>query len=186
MHTDFVFPKDNEEKFIEIALKLGYSSLHFIYEPKNFKKYNSKKIKIYSGIISKNKIKNIDPDFIVTKADDSIRPVLERGQVDIAFDFEQSTKKDFIHHRNSGLNQILCKIIKDNNITLAFSFSSILNSKNPQLLGRITQNLQLAKKYSMKIILASFTNNPYRMSSPKDLASLLKILGNVPKNPAIY
>lgn len=179
MYSDTVFPKNNEEKFIDIALKLGYSTLFFVYEPKNFKKYESKEIKIFSGIISKNKIKN--SDFIITKANDNIRPILEKAQTNIVFDFELSERKDFIHHRNSGLNQVLCKIMKDKKIILGFSFSSILNSKNPQHLGRIMQNIQFARKYKIKTAFASLTNNPYEMRSPKDLITFLEVLGMHPK-----
>ena len=50
MKADIVFPKNNEEEFISIALKLGYKEICFCYSLSNFKKYKSDKIKIFYAI----------------------------------------------------------------------------------------------------------------------------------------
>jgi RNase P/RNase MRP subunit p30 len=69
-----------------------------------------------------------------------------------------------------------------NNIALGFSLNSILNSKNKHIiLGRITQNIKLCRKYKVKMIIGSFTSNPFEMRSYHDLASLFLKLGMTQK-----
>lgn len=175
MFSDIVFPNGNEKDFVDMALRLGYSSICFVYEPKSFKRFSCDKLKVFCGVLSDKHFSGAD--FVIAKANDNIRPVLERGQVNLVFDFELGERKDFIHHRNSGLNQVLCKIMKENNIALGFCFNSVLNSKNPQLLGRIMQNAGFARKYKIKTVLASFAKNPFEMRAPKDLVAFAEVLG---------
>ena len=101
--------------------------------------------------------------------------VLERTSVDIMFDFELLHAKDHLHYRRSGLNQVLCKIAHDNGKMIAFSFRSLLNSKNKALLlGRMMQNVRFCRKYKVKTLLASFAKNEYEVR--KDLIALKRVL----------
>jgi len=177
MFSDIVFPNGNEDEFVSMALRLGYSSLYFVYGPKDFKRFVSDKVKVFCGVISKQVVNKLNPDFVIARADEGVRSVLEQGKVDLVFDFELGDRKDFIHHRNSGLNQVLCKIMEENDISLGFSFNSILNKASPQLLGRIMQNAGFARKYKLKMVIASFAHNPFEMRAPKDLLAFGEILG---------
>jgi hypothetical protein len=175
MFSDIVFPGGNENDFVGMALKLGYSSLCFVYEPKSFKRFSCDKLKVFCGVLYDKPFSGAD--FVIARANENIRPVLEQGKVDLVFDFELGDRKDFIHHRNSGLNQVLCKIMKENSIALGFNFNSILNKSNPQLLGRMMQNAGFARKYKLKTVLASFAKDPYEMRAPKDLIAFAEIVG---------
>jgi len=172
---DFVFPRGNEQDFVDMAVRLGYSSICFVYEPKSFKRFSCDKLKVFCGVLSDKPFSGAD--FVIVKANDSVRPVLEQGKVNLVFDFELGERKDFIHHRNSGLNQVLCKIMKENNIALGFSFGSVLDKANPQLLGRIMQNASFARKYKLKTVIASFAHSPFEMRAPNDLLAFGEILG---------
>ncbi len=187
---DIVIPDNNEEEFITIAHKLGYKTLHFLY---NYGHYHSKKknfadianIKIVNGILadSKNlkKIQNKTEEgsvFVAAKSSDKDMEVMEGSLANLIFSFEENQRKDFIHQRASGLNHILCSLARKNNITIGFSFTSILNAKNRhEILGRMMQNLRMCKKFKVKTIIASFAKNPYEMRSMHDLMSLFKTLG---------
>lgn len=186
---DIVIPANNEEEFVEIAEKLGYKALCFLYGVNEYsnvqKKVESKKIKIYTGILADsnniNKIKGKFGNtkvFVAVKSSNNDREIIEKSKADMIFSFEDSTKKDFIHQRASGINHILCKFAKKNNLIIGFSLNSILNSKNKHvILGRMIQNIKICKKFKVKPIIASFAEKPFDMRSAHDLKSLFGILG---------
>lgn len=177
---DIVFPCNNEKEFIPMAIKLGYNGLCFVYGSvdemnKNKKKFGDSKLKLLFGLSFKSKEK---VDVVAVKASNNSRDILERRKADIIYDFEKSSRSDYIHHRASGLNQVLCKLAKKNNVAVGFSVSSILNfSKRPMLLGRIKQNIKLCRKYKVKMIIGSFSSEPYEMRSCFDVVSLFCLLG---------
>jgi len=188
---DVVIPKDNEKEFVLIAGKLGYDSLLFLYDYSNYllkqKEFENEKnkIKIFIGILAdekdmdriKNKFKG-KKILIAIKSSNNSREVIEKSKANLIFSFEDSNRRDFIHHRASGLNHIMCKLAHQKNITIGFSLSSILNSKNrPQTLGRMMQNIKLCRKYKVKTIIASFASNPFEMRSSKDVETLFTNFG---------
>jgi RNase P/RNase MRP subunit p30 len=187
--SDIVFPDKNEEKFISLAEKLGTKELILVYPySKHMLQLKNKvidfqqktKIKLKFGIIAKQKdiqkAKKFS-GFVINQSTDKDQHTLEKLKPNLIFDLEQNPAKDRQHYRLSGLNQVLCEIAHKNNITIGFSLTSILNSKNkPKLLGRIKQNLKLCKKYKVKTLFASFTKNPLEMKSEKDLKSFERIL----------
>jgi len=194
MFGDIVFPKNNEEEFIVMAQKLGYSALYFIYEYKNINQIehlqdkiiqlkHKTKFEIIMGLkVKPNEIMKAKKfsDVIICESSDKNRWMLEKTRKIILYNLEYQQRKDFIHHRNSGLNQILCKFAYVNNITIGISCSSLINSKKKLRLlmfGRISQNIKLCRKYKVSMIFASFAKNLYEMRSPFDIQSLAVTLG---------
>ena len=117
--------------------------------------------------------------FIAVKSSNNDREIMEKSKADMIFSFEDSVKRDFIHQRASGLNHILCKSAKENNVAVGFSLGSILNSeKKHTILGRIIQNIKMCRKFRVKTIIASFAEKPFEMRSVHDLRSLFEILGS--------
>lgn len=191
MFIDIVFPKKNEKDFILLAEKLSYSSLCFVY---NFapditkKKYEinelqkTTEVKLFFGLKSDfsniRKAKGIC-DFVLVKSDtEKDQQILEKQNADMMFDFELALRKDKIHYRVSGLNQVLCNLAYKREITIGFSLNSILNSKNkPLILGRTMQNIRLCRKYKLRMVFASFSQSPWQMRSAHDLISLGIVLG---------
>lgn len=184
---DIVFPNENEKEFLEIAKKLDYKSICFAYDLKEFKKYKIKSYKsdidIKYAIIAdeKNikKAKNL-ADSILVKANDNTRTILEQNKDIIIYRLENDFKKDFIHQRRSGVNHIMCKIAKKNNITFAFSFNEILNSddnKRNIIIGRMASNIKLCRKYNVRIIVGSFAKGPYEMRSSNDMEAFFTAIG---------
>ena len=175
---DVVIPNGNEKDFIRMAEKLGFSSLCFIYEKPTVASYDSK-LKIYSGIISK-KIKHINSDLVVVPNAD--RTFFESEHGDMGIHLEIQTK-DFLHHKSSGLNQVLCELAKQNRKITGIDFSMILNSNSVEralVFGRIVQNIHFARKYKFDLALCSFASNPSEMRSPHDLKAFLISLGMHP------
>lgn len=188
---DVVIPSKNELEFLEIAEKLNYSKICFLYAfkekeiKKRLQKFKKSKIEIFYGSLAKpENLQNINSNLIVVRSSEKNRHVLEKTKTDLLFDLENHRERDFMHSRNSSLNQVMCKIAKKKDMMIGFSFSSILNSNEmlrTQILGRMKQNIRLCRKYKVKMVFASFTSKPYEMRSYHDLISFAVTLGMHPK-----
>jgi len=198
MSIDLVLPKNNEKEFIEIAERLSIDGLCFIYKFKNKNDFlqnqekinnlqEKTKLKLFTGLIADSK--NISKakklaKIVIYKSTGNDRHAIEKSKANIVFDLGTIATKDSMHHRNSGLNQILCKLANKNNIMIGFSFSTILNTEGiirSQILGRLMQNIRLCRKYNVKTIIASFAEKPYDMRPCPDLKSVFVSLGMHPK-----
>jgi RNase P/RNase MRP subunit p30 len=106
------------------------------------------------------------------------RKVLESKNVDILLDPHQGFRRDKIYQKDSGLNEVLCQLAKENDIAIGFSLSLILNTKDrAELFGRIIQNIELCQKYKVKIVIGTFAKNKNELRNFKDVEALFKILG---------
>lgn len=189
MPTDIVFPKGNENEFIELAEKLGYDSVVFAYENAgDIPELKLKtKIKIKVGLVAGEKgIQKAKKkaDIVLFKSTGNDRWVFEKSDADIIFGLEEAQKKDYMHHRASGLNQVLCKIAAKKNKIIGFDFSSVLNATGmlkAQIIGKIRQNAKFCRKYKVKTALASFAKSPYGMRAPNDMIAFGTTLGMHPK-----
>ena len=182
---DIVFPDNNEKEFIKIAEKINYKGLFFIYPFNTFQEYKHKSpIKIYSGVLctkeeeirKARKISNL----IVWKQtqsnrESSMQHILEKFPPDILFELEKHTQKDFMHHKNSALNHVLVKLMAKNDVGYAISWSMLLHNLSDTL-GRVEQNILLYKKARAKLVIASFTSNPYELRSSNDLSAFFEQL----------
>lgn len=188
---DIVIPHNNEEQLIAMAERLGYTTLCFLYSPDDYinslkkAKYPGEKINICLGILAdsktigriKGKLKG-EKAFIAVKSSGNDRQIIEGAMADMVFSFGENLRRDFIHHRASGLNHILCKLAKEKKVAVGFSLSPVLSDKDRHvILGRMMQNINLCKKFKLKTIIASFAQEPYEMRSAHDIKSLFEILG---------
>lgn len=180
---DIVIPNNNENEFIEMAEKLGYKKIIFLYPlEKNIVQINTSKIKVGFGILSAKGGKGKHTTFM--QSADKDQQIIENNPPNAIFGFESKSEKDYLHQRASGLNNVICTFAKKNNVTIVFSFAQILKSyktKRAQIFGRIMQNIRLCRKYQVKTAIASFAANPFEMRSAKDLQSLFCLLGMHPE-----
>ncbi|MCK5107785.1 MAG: hypothetical protein KAQ83_03585 [Nanoarchaeota archaeon] len=188
MFIDIVFPDKNEKKFIERAILLGYDGICFVYPSKNNSSgqensINSTELKLFNGLLAdkpKNN-KNYNLILINSKSPEIDRTNLEQGKFDIIFNLENNERSDYIHQRNSGLNQVFCKLAKTKQTAIGISFSNLLEQKSlvrAKFLGRIEQNLKLCKKYKVNVVFASFASKPEQMRSPNDFRAFVNCLCN--------
>lgn len=180
--TDIVLPDGNEDDFIEVAKKLDVSGLIFCYEYGSEALQNALSKNLKCAVVSrathvsKAKHKNIPilcPDNERFLFEQSYSPPL------VVFSLENIAHKDSLHSRHSGLNHILCELASKNNITLGVFLDQLIasGSQMPYLIGRLMQNIRLARKYGMKVKLATFAKNSFEMRSHADMQSLGIILG---------
>ena len=163
---DIVFPKNNEKEFLATAERLG-QQVAFAY-PKKGKGLTTFEVKVDNKPL------------ILWKATEQLRAVIEKSPVDIIYGLEELSTKDFIHHRASGLNQVLCKLLHKKDKAVGFSFSSLLKAapiKRAQIMGRMQQNFRLCKKYKVRTIIASFAEHPYEMRGQQDLSAFFRSIG---------
>ncbi len=141
--------------------------------------------RVYVDLVSPKKIsevKKISPSnkiiVIKTTNDDISRSCLENKNIDILLGLESCNSRDFIHYRNSGLNQVLCKLAKKNNVAIGFSFNDILNNEKKEIvLGRMMQNVMLCRKYKLKIVIGSFASKDIEIKNKSELMSFGKVIG---------
>lgn len=120
-------------------------------------------------------IKENDKKIVEAKGD--YRKVMERKSIDLIYNFEYDTHRDFIYYRNSGFNQVLAKIAKKRDIVIGFSFNKFKEAKNKyQILGRLQQNYKIAKKYKVKTHIASFAKNKQELQNNITLKAFERIL----------
>lgn len=84
------------------------------------------------------------------------RKILENKDIDILLSPELHDRKDKLKQRDSGLNEVLCKIAKKNNIKIGINMGEIKKKKDKEraiLLARIMQNIMLCKKAGTGLVL---------------------------------
>jgi len=94
---------------------------------------------------------------IIVKAQDTEfnRKILENKDVNVLLSPELHNRKDRLKQRDSGLNEILCKIATKNNIKIGINIKEIQKLSKKQkaiVLARIIQNIQLCKRTKTQII----------------------------------
>ena len=65
--------------------------------------------------------------------------ILKNKKVNVLLSPEKGVKKDNLHYRNSGLNQVSCKLAAKNKIAIGVSFREILESKDREKLTEIAK-----------------------------------------------
>jgi RNase P/RNase MRP subunit p30 len=184
---DIVFPKDNEKEFIQMAQRLGFEGLVFVYtSPKDVAQFQKDtKLRLSSGILCRPEDVRRYKGKLITIVDapedqDKIRHIIEQVRPDILFNLEFSRRKDFIHHRASGLNHVLAKLAADKGVAIGFNFSGLLSLPQREravVMGRMMQNLMFARKFRFETAIASFACSHFHMRSAQDVCSLFASLG---------
>ena len=119
----------------------------------------------------------------VVKAKENNRGLFESKNTRMIYNLEDTGTREFMHHRNSGLNQVLCKLARDNDITIVFSLALVLSKNRREasmIMGRMMQNVRFCRKYGVGMRLASMAKDPYEMRAPKDMMSFGVCIGMSP------
>ncbi len=91
---------------------------------------------------------------VFSSYDDELnRKILEKEPIDILL-LNQKNRKDKQKQRNSGLNNVIAKIAKKNNIIIGINFDEIINLKGKEkseVIARVKQNIKLCNKNKIKM-----------------------------------
>ncbi|MCK5624348.1 hypothetical protein KAI04_00720 [Candidatus Pacearchaeota archaeon] len=85
--------------------------------------------------------------------DELNRKIIEKENINILL-LNQIQRKDRFKQRDSGLNQVLTKLIKKKNITIGINLDEIIETqgtKKKNILARIKQNIKLCNKHHIKM-----------------------------------
>lgn len=171
---DVVIPNNNEAEIIAMAEKLHETELILLYELKDYKSknlnYKTPIILKKALLIKDNKDLNKASAELVF-AQKPTRPMFENKKISHYFELEDQ-KHDYMHHRNSGMNQVIAKLLQ--NKELCFSYNLFLT--NRYVLGRFMQNKRIGKKYKLKMNVYSFAKTPYELRAHTERKALLDIL----------
>ncbi|PIN95001.1 hypothetical protein COU53_01410 [Candidatus Pacearchaeota archaeon CG10_big_fil_rev_8_21_14_0_10_30_48] len=102
------------------------------------------------------------------------RKVLEKKDIDVLL-FSNLYGKDKLKQRDSGLNQVLCKLANKNDIAIGVDLKQLDSGSDfdkSVYLARLMQNIRLCKKFKVKMIIINVKEN-----NKKDLNSFLLTLG---------
>jgi RNase P/RNase MRP subunit p30 len=187
MPTDVVFPKNNEEHLCEMAKRLGFTHLIFVYDLKDpLLKDREKEIaKLASESFSTEFAIIVTNQQEISKARSICKTIIGIGRPELfedkrithIIDFESGKRDDFIHHRNSGLNQVFIEQAIRSEKTLLINASQLFVALQPQaiILGRMKQNNDFFKKYKPTVLVVSGAQEPLEMRAPRDLENILLI-----------
>ena len=163
------------KKLESVAKKAGFNKVFFIDQKDIVLIKTNDKEELRKEISRANSKQKII--IILGSTDEINRIALEDKRVSMLLSPESDKTKDFMKYRNSGLNQVLCKLAVKNNSFIGISFDSVRASKGlkrAEKIGKILQNAYLCRRYGAKIILASFGKKPY---SPHILRSFASSIG---------
>ncbi len=102
----------------------------------------------------RDEIKKHNGDEIVFSSDDDElnRKVAEKLAVDVLA-IPLSGRKDFSKQRNSGLNEVVARIVKKNGIKIGIFLDEIIFSKEKEkIISRVRQNIKLCNKNKVEMI----------------------------------
>lgn len=101
----------------------------------------------------------------------SRRDFFESLAVDHILNPEHGGRPDFIHHRNSGLNQVLLRYCKEKSI-----LTTLATLHRAQGLGRMQQNARWCAKLAIPYHLVSGAQTRWEQRSAHDLLALRRVL----------
>jgi ribonuclease P/MRP protein subunit RPP1 len=121
---------------------------------------------------------------LVTGGDEEInRAASECWEVDVLCHPERVIGKDLLDQKNSGIDDVMARFMAERGIAIEICLSELLSCYGvvrAQVMGRMRQNIKLARKYKTPIILTSGAQNRFGMRAPQDLYSLGVSLGMDP------
>lgn len=104
--------------------------------------------------------KNNNKVVVLAKDDEFNRKIFEMKDVDIVVGLEFN-RRDKLKQRDSGMNEVIAKLGKTNDIKIGIDISRIqkLNRlEKAKILSRIMQNIKLCRRTGAKIILLDANN----------------------------
>ena len=183
---DYVFArKNNTKEFIQTAEQLGYKELILIYTEEEVREINKEEqqniregttLKLYFGI---REGKRPLPKGFEEHAALGTKIQRISSGITIIYNNENEEEKDYIHQRRSGLNHVFLQEILEKNIKILAGTSQLRQKplwEQERILGRIRQNIKLAKKKNVTYEIASLAEQPLDMRSAKDMQALKREL----------
>ncbi|MCK5019699.1 MAG: hypothetical protein KAS32_21755 [Candidatus Peribacteraceae bacterium] len=178
-----------------MAEKLGWKGVCFVCDsPEELSEAKRKAKGLDIDIFFAYSIKTNNPNSI-SKIAQKMRKKVELllvfgGDLEINRKACETPEIDILTHpelerTDSGMDYIMAKIAKKNNVAVEFNFRNLLMSykkSRADTLSGMLSNAKLVRKYKLPFILTSGALEPYDMRSPSEIISFGKVLGLNPKD----
>lgn len=108
------------------------------------------------------------------------RVAAENWEVDVLCHPEKGSERDLMDQRSSGVDDIISRLLAEHTTAVEFNLSSILSTYGmlrAQIMGRMSQNILLSRKYGVPMILTSGAVDRWSLRAPRDLAAVGRVLG---------
>jgi len=198
MPIDVVIPKGNEKSLAERLAMLGFDKVVFLYpyNKENFEhalKLSEKKFKVkayFAFNVSnklearaiKNKLKEkfgqeFFPRFLVFA--EARRQNIQDRFIDVVYGAELLEETESLHHRRSGINEAIARLLKEREKVYLFNISMLHGKEmwvTARLLGRAMQNARYAKKFCFTFGVATFSSNYIYLAHAKDMQAFARTL----------
>lgn len=143
---------------------------------------------VYTGAIIKNDVeKNArraleQADIVIALggSEEQNRQASECGEIDLLMNLEHDEGRDKIDYKNAGLDHVMASFMAERGVAYGVDFSQLLSSSGRmrvQLLGRVRQNVRMALKNKVPVVLTSGASDTYCLRAPLDLASVSRLIG---------
>ena len=97
-----------------------------------------------------------EPVFIESASYKELRQAVEKNMVNGLIHTEFYPKKDSVHYRRSGIDDILARFMGEKKVKYVIDIKTILESEYPEVsLGRVIQNIMLCKKYNVDVVVVN-------------------------------
>jgi RNase P/RNase MRP subunit p30 len=102
------------------------------------------------------KLKDAGEVVVVRAQDDDFnRKMFENKDVDVVFGLEMHGRRDYMKQRDSGLNEVLCKLARKNGIKIEVDLKGIVKLsvvEKARVLARVRQNIKLCRRVGVDIL----------------------------------
>ena len=126
------------------------------------------------------RLKREGKEIIVSSGNDEFnRKIFENKDVDMIVGLELHDRKDRLKQRDSGLNEILCKLAKQNDIKIGIDLEKIAGLsgiEKARVLARIRQNIGLCKRVGCKMVVIG--ENNYNIDKQEVMSFFLSLKGS--------
>jgi hypothetical protein len=100
-----------------------------------------------------------------------------KAGVGMLYDLELlDTRRDHLHHRNSGLDSTTAKLAAQASILIGINLRN-LATLEPVVMGRVMQNIALCRQHKARMAVFSNAGTLEELRNPADVHSLLLVLG---------
>jgi len=193
VHSAFSEGESSIEQLAAMAKELGYSGICFSEYYKNenqIKKlyYEIEKVKQKVGIEIFLGFEARSPKELMLLKERRRRfdvLLVHGGDLRLNREAVETPEVDILTHpefgrQDSGLNHVLMKLARKNNVAVEINFRNILiesKSSRSKLLARMQNNARLAKKFHAPVILCSGAVSHHEMRDPHVIVSMAEQLG---------
>jgi RNase P/RNase MRP subunit p30 len=86
------------------------------------------------------------------------------------------SRRDNLHHRNSGLDSTSAKLCAKHEVLVGINLAN-LRTLDPVILGRVMQNIALCRSHGARMTVYTNAQREEELATPEDIMALLRTLG---------